>query len=67
MQEIVCAIDIGTTKVCALMAEVSHDSLGKLSLRLLGEGQASSRGIRRGRRGQRARGHRSGGRSRRSL
>jgi cell division protein FtsA len=48
MQEIVCAIDIGTTKVCALMAEVSHDSLGKLSLRLLGEGQASSRGIRRG-------------------
>ena len=28
MQEIVCAIDIGTTKVCALMAEVSHDSLG---------------------------------------
>jgi cell division protein FtsA len=48
MQEIVCAIDIGTTKVCALMAEVSHDSLGKLSLRLLGEGQAPSRGIRRG-------------------
>ncbi len=48
MQEIVCAIDIGTTKVCALMAEVSHDSLGKLTLRLLGEGQASSRGIRRG-------------------
>ncbi len=48
MQEIVCAIDIGTTKVCALMAEVSHDSLGKRSLRLLGEGQASSRGIRRG-------------------
>ena len=48
MQEIVYAIDIGTTKVCALMAEVSHDSLGKLSLRLLGEGQAYSRGIRRG-------------------
>lgn len=48
MQEIVCAIDIGTTKVCALMAEVAHDSLGKLSLRLLGEGQAYSRGIRRG-------------------
>jgi cell division protein FtsA len=48
MQEIVCAIDIGTTKICALMASVSHDSLGKLSLTLLGEGQASSRGIRRG-------------------
>jgi cell division protein FtsA len=48
MQEIVCAIDIGTTKICALMASVSHDSLGKLSLTLLGEGQAPSRGIRRG-------------------
>ena len=48
MQEIVCAIDIGTTKVCALMAEVAHDSLGKLSLRLLGEAHAYSRGIRRG-------------------
>ncbi len=48
MQEIVCAIDIGTTKICALMASVSHDSLGNLSLSLLGEGQAPSRGIRRG-------------------
>ena len=48
MQEVICAIDIGTTKVCALMAEVTHDSLGKMSLRLLGEGQAYSRGIRRG-------------------
>jgi cell division protein FtsA len=48
MQEIVCAIDIGTTKICALMASVVHDSLGKLSLNLLGEGQAPSRGIRRG-------------------
>jgi cell division protein FtsA len=48
MQEVVSAIDIGTTKVCALMAAVSHDGLGKLSLKLLGEGQVSSRGIRRG-------------------
>jgi cell division protein FtsA len=48
MQEIVCAIDIGTTKICALMASVVHDSLGQLSLTLLGEGQATSRGIRRG-------------------
>ncbi|MBW7882445.1 MAG: cell division protein FtsA [Caldilineaceae bacterium] len=48
MQEIISAIDIGTTKVCALMAEVGHDGLGKLSLKLLGEGQAPSRGIRRG-------------------
>ena len=48
MQEIVCAIDVGTTKICALMASVAHDSLGKLSLKLLSEGQVSSRGIRRG-------------------
>ena len=44
MQEIVCAIDIGTTKICALMASVAYDSLGKLSLKFLGEGQALSRG-----------------------
>ncbi len=48
MQEIVAAIDIGTTKICALMAEVEHDGLGRLSLRLLGSGQVPSRGIRRG-------------------
>lgn len=48
MQEVISAIDIGTTKICALMAAVSHDSLGRLSLKLLGEGQVPSRGIRRG-------------------
>jgi len=48
MQEIISAIDIGTTKICALMAAVTHDSLGHLSLRLLGYGQTQSRGIRRG-------------------
>lgn len=48
MQEIISAIDVGTTKICALTAEVTHDSLGKLALRILGEGQAKSRGIRRG-------------------
>ena len=48
MQEIVSAIDIGTTKICALMAAVTHDSLGNISLSLLGEGQSPSSGIRRG-------------------
>jgi cell division protein FtsA len=48
VQEIISAIDIGTTKVCALTAALTHDSLGKLVLRILGEGQAPSRGIRRG-------------------
>jgi cell division protein FtsA len=48
VQEIISAIDIGTTKVCALTAGLTHDSLGKLALRVLGEGQAPSRGIRRG-------------------
>ena len=48
MQEVISAIDIGTTKICALMAQVSHDGLGKLSLRMLGEGVVPSRGIRRG-------------------
>ena len=48
MQEFVSAIDIGTTKICVLTAQVGHDGLGKLSLRLLGAGVAPSRGIRRG-------------------
>src|SRR5215212_11935871 len=48
VQETISAIDIGTTKICALTAEVTHDSLGNMSLRILGEGQAKSRGIRRG-------------------
>ena len=48
MREIITAIDIGTTKVCAISAEVTHDSLGDLALRILGEGQAPSKGIRRG-------------------
>ncbi|CAN5677510.1 cell division protein FtsA [soil metagenome] len=48
MQETISSIDIGTTKICALTAEVTHDSLGNMALRILGEGQAKSRGIRRG-------------------
>jgi cell division protein FtsA len=48
VQEYISAIDIGTTKICALLAQVTHDSLGNLSLRLVGEGQARSKGIRRG-------------------
>lgn len=48
MQEVISAIDIGTTKICALTAELTHDSLGNPALRVVGEGQAPSRGIRRG-------------------
>lgn len=48
MQEIISAIDIGTTKICVLSAGVTHDNLGRIALRVLGAGQAPSRGIRRG-------------------
>lgn len=48
MQEITAAIDVGTTKICALMAAVEHDGLGNIGLRVLGEGHVASRGIRRG-------------------
>jgi cell division protein FtsA len=48
VQEIISAIDIGTTKICVLTAGMTHDSLGRMALRILGAGQAPSRGIRRG-------------------
>ena len=48
MQEIISAIDVGTTKVCVLMAGLTHDSLGNLALEIIGEGEVPSRGIRRG-------------------
>lgn len=48
MQETISAIDIGTTKVCALTAAVTPDSLGNPALQIVGQGQAQSRGIRRG-------------------
>jgi cell division protein FtsA len=48
VQEVISAIDVGTTKICALMAALDHDSLGNPSLRFLGEGVVPSRGIRRG-------------------
>ena len=48
MEEFISAIDIGTTKICALIANVTHDSLGNLALHVLGEGTSVSQGIRRG-------------------
>ncbi|MEM7126446.1 MAG: cell division protein FtsA [Chloroflexota bacterium] len=48
MQDFISAIDIGTTKVCALTASVTHDSLGNIALDLIAEGRAPSQGIRRG-------------------
>ncbi len=47
-REIISAIDVGTTKICALIAGVTHDNLGNLALNLLGSGVVASRGIRRG-------------------
>ena len=48
MQEIISAIDVGTTKICVLTAAVTHDSLGNMALNVLGEGEVASRGMRRG-------------------
>jgi cell division protein FtsA len=48
MEEFISAIDIGTTKICALIAGVTYDSLGNLALRVVGEGTSVSQGIRRG-------------------
>ncbi len=47
-KEIIAAIDVGTTKIAALVGAVTHDSLGHLSLRFLGAGVVPSQGIRRG-------------------
>lgn len=48
MQDFISAIDVGTTKICALTASVTHDSLGNIALDLIAEGETTSRGIRRG-------------------
>ncbi|RME61482.1 MAG: cell division protein FtsA, partial [Caldilineae bacterium] len=47
-REILASIDVGTTKICALIGAVDHDRLGRLSVRLLGSGVVPSQGIRRG-------------------
>jgi cell division protein FtsA len=41
---VICGLDIGTTKVCAIMAEVDAEG----AIRVLGMGSAPSRGMRRG-------------------
>ncbi|RME70892.1 MAG: cell division protein FtsA [Chloroflexi bacterium] len=46
MEQTVVALDIGTTKVCTLVAE--FDPAGEHSLRIVGVGTVPSRGIRRG-------------------
>lgn len=47
-REIIAAVDVGTTKICALVGTVIHDSLGNLAVRVLGGGVTPSRGLRRG-------------------
>jgi len=45
--EIIAGIDVGTTKICALIAEVESEE-GEETLRLIGVGHAPSRGLSRG-------------------
>lgn len=42
--ELVCALDVGTTKICALIAELDPEG----ALRVIGAGHAPSQGLRRG-------------------
>ncbi len=44
MSELICAIDVGTTKVCALIGEVDDEN----RLRVIGAGRVPARGLRRG-------------------
>jgi cell division protein FtsA len=43
-RELICAIDVGTTKICALIAEVDADD----ALRVFGAGRVPAQGLRRG-------------------
>jgi cell division protein FtsA len=43
-ENIVAALDVGTTKICAIIGEVSHDGV----IDIIGVGTAPSRGLRRG-------------------
>lgn len=42
--ELICAIDVGTTKICALIAEVDEND----DLRVIGAGRGPAQGLRRG-------------------
>ena len=42
--ELICAIDVGTTKICALIAELDADG----ALRVIGAGRVPAQGLRRG-------------------
>ncbi len=44
MTELISALDIGTTKICAVICQVDDDD----QIRVLGVGQVPSRGLRRG-------------------
>ncbi len=49
MEQIISALDIGTTKVCVLIAQKKFDQDGKESaLEIIGVGQAPSHGLRKG-------------------
>ncbi len=44
MNELICALDVGTTKICALIARLDENNVP----RVIGMGRAPSRGLRRG-------------------
>jgi len=46
--EIIAGIDVGTTKICALIAEVRNDDEGEEALHLIGVGCVPSRGLSKG-------------------
>lgn len=48
MRDVVCGLDIGTTKTCAVIAEVAGDLPRSPEARILGVGRARTSGMRRG-------------------
>ncbi len=44
MSELICGIDVGTTKICALIAELDDEN----NLRVIGAGRVPAQGLRRG-------------------
>jgi cell division protein FtsA len=44
VSELICGIDVGTTKICALMAELDEDN----QLRVIGAGRGPAQGLKRG-------------------
>ena len=48
MRELVCGLDVGTTKTCAVIAEIAGELPRAPEARILGVGRARTSGVRRG-------------------